>query len=145
MINSTKIPMSWRIGSAMLCALGMITIGAFYQQAQAQGGTGRVSTTRPDMKSISDRMNSNTLWLVTATPGLTYAAFGYDLANVLNDGDNFRILPVISQSALHNVRDVRFLHGVDRLRADQHLRPLPQVRRNPGFSRENRLPVQGVQ
>jgi TRAP transporter TAXI family solute receptor len=36
-----------------------------------------------------------------------------DLAAVLNDGDELRILPVTSQGAVQNVRDVRFLKGVD--------------------------------
>ena len=36
-----------------------------------------------------------------------------DLAAVLNDGDELRILPVTSQGAVQNVRDVRFLRGID--------------------------------
>jgi TRAP transporter TAXI family solute receptor len=83
------------------------------QQAHAQQAGGGGERVRAEMKAIADRMNANTLMLVTATPGLTYAAYGYDLANVLNDGDNFRILPIVSESALHNIRDVRFLRGVD--------------------------------
>jgi TRAP transporter TAXI family solute receptor len=58
-------------------------------------------------------MNANTLTVVTGSPSLAYAVFGYDLAAVLNDGDELRILPVISQGAFQNVRDVRYLYGVD--------------------------------
>jgi TRAP-type uncharacterized transport system substrate-binding protein len=58
-------------------------------------------------------MNANTLTVVTGSPSLAYAVFGYDLAAVLNNGDELRILPVISQGAFQNVRDVRYLYGVD--------------------------------
>jgi TRAP transporter TAXI family solute receptor len=100
-----------RAGGAMLRAAVVVAISA--QAAHAQQGANRGAMSRTDTRAIADRMNANTLAVVTATPGLTYAAFGFDLANVLNDGDNFRILPILSQSALHNVRDVRYLRGVD--------------------------------
>jgi uncharacterized protein len=58
-------------------------------------------------------MNANTLTLVTGNPNLIFTAYGTDLAAVLNDGDELRIMPVISQGAVQNVRDVRFLRGID--------------------------------
>jgi TRAP-type uncharacterized transport system substrate-binding protein len=102
----------WRAGAAILCAFALHSSLISGQPAQAQqaGGGERA---RADMKAVAERMNANTIMLMTADPGLTYASYGYDLADVLNDGDNFRILPIISQSALHNVLDVRFLRGVD--------------------------------
>jgi uncharacterized protein len=71
-------------------------------QAQAAGRAGFI-----------DKINANTIMLLTAGSGLTYGAFAYDLATVLNDGDNFRILPVQGHSAYQNVRDVRYLRGID--------------------------------
>jgi hypothetical protein len=65
------------------------------------------------MNVIADRMNANTLILVTGNPGFIFSELGNDLGAVLNDGDEMRILPVISQGAFQNVRDVRFLKGVD--------------------------------
>src|SRR5258705_2789132 len=58
-------------------------------------------------------MTADSITVVTGSPSLAYAVFGYDLAAVLNDGDELRILPVISQGAFQNVRDVRYLYGVD--------------------------------
>jgi TRAP transporter TAXI family solute receptor len=58
-------------------------------------------------------MNANTLTLVTGNPSFIFTAYGNDLAAVLNDGDELRILPVASQGAAQNVRDVRFLRGID--------------------------------
>jgi uncharacterized protein len=37
----------------------------------------------------------------------------YDLAAVLNDGDNLRILPVVGIGGPQNIRDVRSLKGID--------------------------------
>jgi TRAP transporter TAXI family solute receptor len=62
---------------------------------------------------MADRMNANTVILVTGNPGFIFSEFGNDLAAVLNNDDELRILPVTSQGAFQNVRDVRFLKGVD--------------------------------
>ena len=37
----------------------------------------------------------------------------YDLAEVLNDGDNLRILPIAGIGGPRNIRDVRYLRGID--------------------------------
>jgi uncharacterized protein len=60
-----------------------------------------------------DQINANTLMILTAGSGLTYGPLAADLATVLNDGDNLRILPVQGYSAYQNVRDVRYLRGID--------------------------------
>jgi TRAP transporter TAXI family solute receptor len=39
--------------------------------------------------------------------------FAYDMAAVLNDGDNLRILPVVGMGGVQNIRDVRSLRGID--------------------------------
>ena len=43
----------------------------------------------------------------------TYLSIAYDLSAVLDDGDNLRILPVIGKGGGQNIRDVRFLKGID--------------------------------
>jgi uncharacterized protein len=68
---------------------------------------------RPDLRALTERMNANTLTLVTGNPRFIFTAYGNDLAAVLNDGDESRILPVTSQGAVQNVRDVRFLRGIN--------------------------------
>jgi len=62
---------------------------------------------------LVEKINSNTIMMLTAGSGLTYGAMASDLATVLNDGDEFRILPVQGHSAFQNVRDVRYLRGID--------------------------------
>src|SRR5215472_7029974 len=97
-----------RIVTTALCALTLLSL-AIPAHAQFQAKRERSR----DMNEIADRMNANTVILVTGNPGFIFSEFGNDLAAVLNDGDEMRILPVISQGAFQNVRDVRFLKGVD--------------------------------
>src|SRR5262249_36557389 len=105
-----------RLAAAALCAV--VPAGtAFDRPAQAQQAAPRDRTVRPaatrvDARTIGERMNANTLIVVTASPNLIFTAFGADLATVLNDGDELRILPVITEGAVQNMRDVRFLRGV---------------------------------
>jgi TRAP transporter TAXI family solute receptor len=58
-------------------------------------------------------LNANTVTVITGTIGGTYVQFGADLASLLNDGNQLRILPVIGQGSLQNVEDILYLQGVD--------------------------------
>jgi len=98
----------WRVRGIALCLLILLCV-SIPAHAQFQP---KIERSR-DMNEIADRMNANTLILVTGNPGFIFSELGNDLAAVLNDGDELRILPVISQGAFQNVRDVRFLKGVD--------------------------------
>jgi uncharacterized protein len=91
----------WRIGAATLA----LFIGPVLDPARAQQQQGN--------PAIIERLNANTITVVTGNPSLAYFTFANDLAAVLNDGDELRILPIVSQGAFQNVRDVRYLHGVD--------------------------------
>jgi TRAP-type uncharacterized transport system substrate-binding protein len=43
----------------------------------------------------------------------TYMRFADELAKVLDDGDNLRILPLVSYGAASNLDDLLYLRGVD--------------------------------
>ena len=105
------------IVAAVLCGLIASTNLFLDRTAQAEQAVARPKASsvapRPDLRAITERMNANTLTLVTGNPNLIFTAYGTDLAAVLNDGDELRIMPVISQGAVQNVRDVRFLRGID--------------------------------
>ena len=96
------------IGAMVVCALAL-SESAIPAHAQFQPKRERSR----DLAEMADRMNANTLILVTGNPGFIYSEFGNDLAAVLNNGDELRILPVVSQGGVQNVRDLRFLKGVD--------------------------------
>jgi TRAP transporter TAXI family solute receptor len=63
--------------------------------------------------SIGARINANTIHVVSGNLNGTYLSIAYDLSAVLDDGDNLRILPVVGKGGGQNIRDVRFMKGVD--------------------------------
>jgi len=63
--------------------------------------------------ALSERLNKNTVAIIAGGVGSTDLAAAQDLAVVLDDGDNLRILPVVGAGGARNIRDVRFLKGVD--------------------------------
>jgi TRAP-type uncharacterized transport system substrate-binding protein len=63
--------------------------------------------------SLRDRKNR---WTVGVAGGLlsgTYMTFADELAQVLDDGDNLRILPIVTYGAASNLDDLLYLRGVD--------------------------------
>jgi uncharacterized protein len=84
--------------------------------------------------ALSDRLNKNTVAIIAGGLGSTDLAMTQELASALDDGDKLRILPVVGAGGGRNIRDVRFMKGVDlgitqtnvlaRLRASRELGPL---------------------
>jgi TRAP transporter TAXI family solute receptor len=68
---------------------------------------------KPNLGTLGERINANTIAIVSGNLNGTYLSIAYDLSAVLDDGDNFRVLPVIGKGGGQNLRDVRFLKGVD--------------------------------
>src|SRR5690349_6921670 len=58
-------------------------------------------------------LNANTVTLITGTIGGTYVQFGADLASVLDDGNNLRVLPIVGRGSVQSVADILLLQGVD--------------------------------
>jgi uncharacterized protein len=92
----------------LAAALTLVALSVHSSQAQSR----RVAVAEP-AQSIADRINSNTLAIVSGNINAAWLTIAYDLSAVLDDGDNLRILPVIGKGGAQNVRDVRYLKGVD--------------------------------
>src|SRR5436309_328339 len=63
--------------------------------------------------AIKERKNA---WTVGIAGGLidgTYMRFADELGKVLDDGDNLRILPMVSYGAASNLDDLLYLRGID--------------------------------
>ena len=63
--------------------------------------------------AIKQRKNA---WTVGVAGGLidgTYMRFADELAKVLDDGENLRILPMVSYGAASNLEDLLYLRGID--------------------------------
>ncbi len=63
----------------------------------------------------TEQINENTVAIISGSPSSddTSLQIAYDLAAVLGDGDNLRILPVVGIGGPRNIRDVRSLKGID--------------------------------
>src|SRR3954469_10760943 len=108
---------------ASLFAVGTLIVGLVSAVAQAPAQT--TSKTRgtraapaaqaapTSEAALGDRMNANTVAIVSGTPGGTYFRMASDMAFVLDDGDDLRILPILGKGAGQNAYDIRFLKGVD--------------------------------
>jgi uncharacterized protein len=85
----------------------------------------------------SEQPNENTIGVISGSPSSddTSLQMAYDLADVLNDGDNLRILPIAGVGGMRNIRDVRYLRGVDI--------GLTQVAILNNFGRSSQQPGQG--
>jgi TRAP transporter TAXI family solute receptor len=79
----------------------------------AQTAQLKAKATNPIRELLREKMNENLLILMCGSLGAPYIQLGHDISVVVNDGDNLRVLPVVSDGALTNVRDVLFLRGVD--------------------------------
>src|SRR3979409_1011152 len=101
MMNIDVRPVSrpWKRYCVFLAALGVAALCG--PQAHAQHG------------SAADRLNENTLTVVSSSPNGTYMPIAYDMSAVLDDGDNLRVLVVLGRGGGQNIKDVRFLKGVD--------------------------------
>lgn len=64
-------------------------------------------------QALTERLNQNTVTIITGNPNGTYLFFAYDMSAVLDDGDELRVLPVVGKGAFQNVKDVLHLKGVD--------------------------------
>jgi uncharacterized protein len=83
---------------------------AFAQQGR---GGNQPLPDKPNLGAVGERINANTIALVSGNINATYLSIAYDMSAVLDEGDDFRLLPVIGKGGGQNIRDVRFLKGID--------------------------------
>ena len=83
---------------AMLSAL---PLGALAQQTAARNA------------AITEKLNQNTVTVISGNPNGAYLYLAYDMSAVLDDGNELRVLPVIGKGGYQNVLDVLHLRGVD--------------------------------
>lgn len=100
----------------VLCVLvAVLLTAAFSLSASFAGhsGGGAPIPDKPSLGTLGERLNANTIALISGNPNATYLTIAYDLSDVLDDADDFRVLPVIGKGGGQNIRDVRFLKGID--------------------------------
>jgi TRAP-type uncharacterized transport system substrate-binding protein len=77
--------------------------------AQARGSREPADGALPNR----DKLNSSTVTVITAPVGGAFPAMGSDMARVLDDGDNLRVLPVIGKGSVQNLVDIMRLKNID--------------------------------
>ena len=63
--------------------------------------------------ALRERKNAWTVGIVGGLISGTYMRFADEMASALDDGDNLRVLPIVSYGAASNLDDLLYLHGVD--------------------------------
>src|SRR5215212_5055620 len=101
----------FRLRKSVCLFVGTLCAVTLSQTAQAQRNA--PIPNKPQLSALGERINANTISIVSGNPNATYMTAAYDMSAVLDEGDEFRILPVIGKGGGQNIKDVRFLKGVD--------------------------------
>src|SRR5215475_9221401 len=62
-------------------------------------------------ENYRSRLNENVVTIMAASPTETDLTIASDIAQVVDDGDNLRVLPIVGRGVAQNVKDVMFLRG----------------------------------
>ena len=86
---------------------------ALSEHAARPSGTGTPMPNKPELGTAGERLNANTIAIISGNHNATYLTIAYDLSAVLDNGDEFRVLPVVGKGGGQNIKDVRYLKGID--------------------------------
>jgi TRAP-type uncharacterized transport system substrate-binding protein len=95
------------LASVVALAIGLFSFNLAAQvipRSLQEGGTDA---------ALREKKNAWTVGIVGGLLSGTYMRFVDEMASVLNDGDNLRILPIVSYGAASNLDDLLYLRGVD--------------------------------
>jgi TRAP transporter TAXI family solute receptor len=101
-----------------LCVIVAVTLTYFtalavdMRPAEAQNIPKSLQQHVPE-STIKKNKNAWTVGIVGGLASGTYMRFAVELAQALDDGDNLRILPIVSFGAASNLDDLLYLRGID--------------------------------
>ena len=81
--------------------------------AQVSEGLTAIFNYGRETQSTRDRLNANTITVITGTIGGTYVQIGADLASLLDNGEELRVLPIVGRGSVQSLADILYLKGVD--------------------------------
>jgi TRAP-type uncharacterized transport system substrate-binding protein len=99
--------------SLIVLCLGAAVLGAGTGDAWPQRATTQKQV--PLATTPANKADANA-WTVGLAGGLlegTFIRYAADIAKVLDDGDNLRVIPLVTYGAVGNVNDLLYLKGVD--------------------------------
>lgn len=96
-----------RFLSAIAAIMILFAVGGHSLPATAQQAESGPSA------DLRDRVNRGTVGLISGGVNGTYIRIAADLANVLDHGDDLRILPIVGKGSVQNITDILYLRGTD--------------------------------
>jgi TRAP transporter TAXI family solute receptor len=106
-----------RVGEALaFVVLSCLLVGVGSSQtarAQDQKRLRAPTSAETGETSKVQQINNWTVGLAGGLPEGTFIRFGAEIARNLNDPEEMRVLPVITQGATDNVKDLLYLRGID--------------------------------
>jgi TRAP-type uncharacterized transport system substrate-binding protein len=93
-------------------------VGAPARQTEAAQAGPKAVLTAADRQALTEQQQKDRInaWTVGLAAGRLEGApiqFAAELARVLDDGDNMRVLPIVTRGPFDNVYDLLYLRGVD--------------------------------
>jgi uncharacterized protein len=117
--------------TARACALLLLSLAPM-SMSQAQDQPKRAVPAVSAEARLRQEINGNTIGVLGGIMNGTFMRFVDDVAKVIDDGDNLRILPIVGKGGAQNLRDLLYLKGVDLAIISAH--SLNEFRNQPGFS-----------
>lgn len=114
-IRSVAIAVALCTASATAHAQGLYQfVQSQFAQAQPRPPLARAPTAAAsgELNTVA-KVNSWTIGLAAGLPEGTFLRFCAEIARAFNDGDNLRVLPVVTPGATDNVKDILYLKGID--------------------------------
>ena len=96
-----------------LCLIALAATAAPRAKDQAKPEANVAAAGQNLRENFRARMNENVVTIMAGSPSGTDLAIVQDLAAVLDDGDNLRVLPMVGKGPEQNIKDVMYLRGVD--------------------------------
>jgi TRAP-type uncharacterized transport system substrate-binding protein len=90
--------------AASLCA-GIASVGGQPAPRSAQDSMSE--------EAIKQRQNQWTIFLAGGTMDSSWLRFADEIGRVLDDGDDMRVIPMVSRGAANNLQDLLYLRGID--------------------------------
>src|ERR1700730_18084126 len=107
-------------GTALLAlATCLVIVLAPGHLAHAQAPSEAATTARPAAATptaeaaIKTRMNQWTVGLAAGLPDGGFVRFASEMARTMDDGDNMRLIPMVTRGTTTNIADLLYLRGVD--------------------------------
>jgi TRAP transporter TAXI family solute receptor len=96
-----------------LCLVAVTAVAAPRSKSSANQESPASAAAYIQRENFRSQINANVVTIMAGSPDGTDLAIAYDIAQIVDDGDNLRVLPIVGKGAAQSVKDVMFLKGVD--------------------------------